>query len=266
MRNFLVENPLRFFEPRTPTSEHQFEQQVLRVASHIMPNYSFAEWKPIIRDWHGHAAKPDIAMISSDLEEWYVVEVELSSHSIAGHIAPQFETLRNGVYDISLVPSLSDAFPSESVDALTRMVGRDPGLLCIVDQYTDRISRVCREAGFDLVVLEPYYGKLGGWAIFVSQLPRAFSSIATPTTFLLSRGSRLGNSIVMELPQNFPASLYKVRLPTRADKRLFQYVHVTRLARGPGIVLPLTVVPEYATARIEIVDPSQGIAEIVVEG
>ena len=127
-----------------------------------MPSYKIASWKPRIRDWEGHAAKPDLVMISSNLDNWYVIEVELASHSVMGHIAPQLETLRNGVYDRTLVPSLKSSFPSESTDSLTRLVGRDPGLICIVDQYTERISRACKSAGFDLIVFEPYHGGLGG--------------------------------------------------------------------------------------------------------
>lgn len=67
MRPFLVESPPRVFEPRNPTSEAQFEEQVLRVATRIMPSYKFASWKPRIRDWEGHAAKPDLVMLSSNL-------------------------------------------------------------------------------------------------------------------------------------------------------------------------------------------------------
>ncbi len=111
MRKFLVENPPRVFEPRPPTMESQFEEQILRITSELMPGYKIASWKPLIRDWHGHGAKPDLAMISHDLESWYVIEVELASHSVWGHIEPQLETLRNGVYDSSLVPHLHRSFP-----------------------------------------------------------------------------------------------------------------------------------------------------------
>ena len=258
MRPFVVETPPRVFEPRTPSSEAQFEEQVLRVASLIMPSYKLASWKPRIRDWEGHAAEPDLAMVSFDLDNWYVIEVELASHSVTGHIAPQLETLRNGVYDRTLVPSLKRAFPTESTESLTRLVGRDPGLLCIVDQYTERISRACRGTGFDLIVLEPYYGELGGWAVCVERLPYELSKLTTPTTFALSRGDRLGQSVVMELPRNFPASLYKIRLPSTSSDDVERFAQVQRFARGPGLVLAETLVHEYSNARVEIVDPSKG--------
>ncbi len=266
MRPFLVESPPRMFRPRTPSTEIQFEEQVLRVASEIMPGYKVAGWKPLIKDWHGRAAKPDLAMISHDLDNWYVIEVELASHSISGHIAPQLETLRNGVYDRSIVPSLKNAFPSEDIESLTRMVRRDPGLLCVVDQYTDRIGRTCRGAGFDLIVLEPYYGDIGGWAIFVEQLPSELSRLTAPTTYLLSRGHRLGDdSVVMELPKHFPASFYKIRLPNPSGDRRYEYVQVQRFERGPGVVISRNLVPEHTTARVEIIDPSRAVAELVVD-
>ena len=265
MRPFLVENPPRLFEPRSPTLEIEFEQQVLRVARELMPGYMVASWKPLIRDWHDHGAKPDLAMISRDLESWYVIEVELATHSVSGHIAPQLETLGNGVYDGSLVASLRKSFPSEDIESLTRIVRREPGLLCIVDQYTDRIWRACRDTGFELVVLEPYFGALGGWAVLVDRLPSELSREIAPTTYSLGRGDRLGDSIVMTLPRDFPASYYKVRLPIEPDDDEQQFVQVRRLGSGLAIVLQTTMVPEYAAARIDIIDPSRGIAQLIIE-
>ena len=205
MRPFLVESPSRIFEPSPPATESQFEEQVVRVSNELMPSYTVASWKPIIRDHHGHGAKPDLAMLSRDLESWYVIEVELASHSVSGHIEPQLETLRYGVYDSSLVPSLKRSFPSEDVESLSRMVHREPGLLCIVDQYSDPISRTCRGTGFELVVLEPYFGVLGGWAVLVDRLPSELSRTLAPTTYHLRREHRLGDSVIMVLPRDFPA-------------------------------------------------------------
>ena len=263
MRPFLVESPPRIFEPSTPAVESQFEEQVLRVTSELMPNYAVASWKPLIRDWHGHGAKPDLAMISRDLESWYVVEVELSSHSVSGHIAPQLETLGNGVYDSSLLPSLQKSFPSEDVASLAQMIRRDPGLLCIVDQYTDRIWRTCRDTGFELVVLEPYFGLLGGWAVLVERLPIELSRATAPTTYSLSRGDRLGDSVVMMLPRAFPASYYKIRLPPVPDDKQDRFVHVRRFESGPGVILPLEMVSEQVTARVEVIDPSRNLVQLV---
>ena len=265
MRKFLVENPPRIFEPRSPSLESQFEEQILRVAGELMPSYKIASWKPLIRDWHGHGAKPDLAMISQDLESWYVIEVELAIHSISGHIAPQLETLRNGVYDSTLLPYLQRSFPSEDAESLRRMISREPGLLCIVDQYTDLIGRTCRDTGFELAVLEPYIGSLGGWAILVERLPSELSRVIAPTVFSLSRGNRLGDSVVMMLSRDFPASYYKIRLPMEPGDDEHRFVHVRRFESGPGVILPLAVAPEHVAVRVEIIDPSLGIVQLVVE-
>ncbi len=265
MRSFLTENPPRTFKPRTPRYERDFEAQVLRVINHIMPNYKAAGWKPLVKDWHGHGAKPDIAIISNDLEDWYVVEVELASHSVSGHIAPQLETLGNGIYDRLLVPSLQRAFPDVGVDTLIRLTTRDPGLLCIVDQYTELISRTCRESGFDLAVLEPYYGDIGGWALLVDRLPSEFSRLSAPDTYALRRGDSLGDSVVMELPRDFPASFYKVRLPAVSGSPESRFVQVRHFDRGPGLVLSLTIVPEHVRATVRVIDPARNLAELIVE-
>ncbi len=264
MRQFLVENPPRVFEPHIPASEKEFELQVLRISNELMPSYTVASWKPLIRDIHGHGARPDLAMISSDLESWYVIEVELATHSISGHIAPQLETLRNGVYDSSLLPSLEGAFPAEPPDALRRMVSREPGLLCIVDQYTDRIGRTCRNAGFELVVLEPYSGVSGGWGVLVERLPLELSRTIAPGTYTLSRAEPIGDSVVLMLSRDFPASYYKIRLPIESDDDPPKFAQVRRFDGGPGVILPLTLVPEHVIATVEVIDPSQGIVQLVL--
>lgn len=266
MRPFLTETPPRTFKPRTPGSEQQFEEQVLRVVSQIMPNYKAAGWKPLVKDLHGHGAKPDIAIVSNEIDDWYVVEVELASHSVSGHIAPQLETLGNGIYDRSLVPSLQQAFPGVGTETLTRLTTRDPGLLCIVDQYTEPISRTCRSSGFDLAVLEPYYGDLGGWAVLVERLPSELSRLTAPTAYVLRRGAPLGdNSVVMELPRSFPASLYKVRLPGASGDQDAQFAQVHHFNRGPGLVLSLTIVPEHSRATVRVIDPARNLAELIIE-
>ena len=266
MRPFLVESPPRTYRPWVPTLESEFEAQVLRVSKELMPGFAMANWKPLIKDWHGHGARPDLAMLSHDLESWYVVEVELASHSISTHIAPQLETLRHGVYDSSIVRSLQEAFPSEGAEALTRMVRREPGLLCIVDQYTDRIWRACRDAGFELAVFEPYLGVQGGWAVLVERLPGELGNTSVPSAYYLRRGSRLGGiNIVMLLPRNFPASFQKVRVPVAPGSSDYQSVQVQRFDDGPGMILPIALVSEQKTARVEVVDPSRNIIQLVIE-
>ena len=265
MRPFLVESPPRIFEPRSPDTEKDFETQVLRVASEIMPGFIVASWKPLIRDWHGHGARPDLAMIARDLESWYVIEVELATHSVPGHIAPQLETLGNGVYDSSLLPSLQRAFPSESTESLTRMVRREPGLLCIADQYTERIWRTCRDTGFELVVLEPYFGTPGGWAVLVEKIPSELTRVTTPGAYSLRRADRLGDSIVLLLPRDFPASFYKIRVPVELGGDEHRFAQVRRFDDGPGIILPLALVPEHTTAKVEVTDPSRQIVQLVLD-
>ncbi len=168
---------------------------------------------------------------------------------------------------VHLCHTCTDRFPSEDIESLRRMVSRDPGLLCIADQYTDQIWRTCRETGFDLIVLEPYFGGVGGWALLAERMPSDLTKVISPTTYLLSRGDRLGDSsVVMMLPRSFPASYYKIRLPVESSSNEEEnFVHVRRFQSGPGVVLPLALVPEHATVRAKIIDPSRGMVQLVVE-
>ena len=41
-------------------------------------------------------SRPDIALVAKDMSHWFVIEVELISHSLDGHVLPQIRTFRYG--------------------------------------------------------------------------------------------------------------------------------------------------------------------------
>src|SRR5689334_16688900 len=56
-----------------------------------------------------NVSRPDLALVAKDLSHWFVIEVELISHSLEGHVLPQVRTFRYGEPQRDCISVLSDA-------------------------------------------------------------------------------------------------------------------------------------------------------------
>ncbi len=81
-------------DPDAP-SETEFEGIALRALGCIYPQYQCIVFGGTFR-FEGEDRKPDLAMIARDRSHWFVVEVELVSHSLEGHVLPQIRAFRYG--------------------------------------------------------------------------------------------------------------------------------------------------------------------------
>jgi len=55
----------------------------------------------------GEVRRPDLALVARDYSHWFVVEVELLSHSLEGHVLPQMRALRFGEPQSDCAPVLA---------------------------------------------------------------------------------------------------------------------------------------------------------------
>lgn len=99
MKRLLVgdEGSDRVFQLSDPDgpSEGEFEHKVARVLTQLYPHYrcilfsgSFLHDAEIFR--------PDMALVARDFSNWFVIEVELTSHSFERHVLPQVKAFRYG--------------------------------------------------------------------------------------------------------------------------------------------------------------------------
>jgi len=81
-------------DPDAP-SEIDFEAMVVQALSCIYPNYQCIVFGgSFIYD--EETKKPDLALIARDLSHWFIIEVELLSHSLERHVLPQIRAFRYG--------------------------------------------------------------------------------------------------------------------------------------------------------------------------
>ncbi len=255
MTKIFVESPLRVLSRFEPANEGDFESQVLRCAKPLFPDYVAGPWKPRVRDVYGHAAHPDAVLVAPELSLWYVVEVELVSHSVSRHVRPQLETLGRGIYDSTLVPSLRRAVPEVPEEVLEDLIYKEPGLLCIADGFSESLRSACLDNGFELCVLEPHRDDLGGWALNASHLASPMRSLVSINRYQLRRGRVTGDREFLELPSHFPIVTGTVSVVDVEDE-----VHECRIYRSDSVtylLMPSNLAGQGRSLSLLIIDRSQ---------
>lgn len=75
--------------------ETEFELIVAKALMCIYPSYHCFPFGGTFK-LEDNISRPDIALVAKDLSHWFVIEVELVSHSLDGHVLPQIRTFRYG--------------------------------------------------------------------------------------------------------------------------------------------------------------------------
>lgn len=262
MKRFFIESPHQTFWPYEHSDELHFVKQITRCADKIFSGYYGREWTPIVRDGWGRGAQPDMVLVSVEFDLWYVVEVELVHHSLLGHIQPQLETLSSGIYDTTLLPSLAAAVPEVPTERLRKLIYREPGLLCIANDYTEGIHSVCRELNFEFAVFEPYHSKEGAWAINVARLPSILSARAEAGRYEVRRGRKFGDREWLELPRHFPFWHGKLTIvDERGEKSDCQIFHGDRLS----VAMPVKLLKPNVGVALIMIDRDRKILRLEIE-
>jgi hypothetical protein len=76
-------------------SEIEFEAVVVRALYCAYPAYDCVVFGGGF-NLHGEVSRPDLALIAKDQSHWFVIEVELTSHSLERHVLPQVRAFQYG--------------------------------------------------------------------------------------------------------------------------------------------------------------------------
>lgn len=110
MKTLLVGNcsPDRVYLMRDPSGmrEVEFEAQVIRAITCAYPSYQCIVFEGSFR-YDGASYQPDLALVAQDLTHWFIIEVELVSHSFEGHVLPQVRALALGDWQTDCVGVLA---------------------------------------------------------------------------------------------------------------------------------------------------------------
>ena len=113
--------------------ETEVEELLLSQSSFLYPGYFTIPFKVIVSSEDG-SAKPDFALVDKAYREWWVVEVEMAHHSLAGHVLPQVRTLSRAAYGREQAMHLCRQCASADLGQVVDMMkGKQPRVLIVVN-------------------------------------------------------------------------------------------------------------------------------------
>ncbi|MBN1693428.1 MAG: hypothetical protein JW845_07740 [Dehalococcoidales bacterium] len=151
------------YEEWIPTNEAEFENMVKEHTQEIFGEKSvYLDIKPYLKSVAGIGSIPDgICFIYGENPQWYIVEAELSSHSVHEHIVPQVarfttgikspttqrkiteliynEILKNEVLTLNLRKAV---MPTEIYKFVSDLVSTKPILAIIIDKETPELEDI----------------------------------------------------------------------------------------------------------------------------
>ena len=115
--------------------EANYEQTILHHAPQLFPDFVCVPFKALIQSEYGNG-KADLALIDREYRSWYVVEVELDSHSLGGHVEEQVQKFAAGTYTRRHAEALCRGSSKLDLDrASDMMLGHQPKVLVLVTGF-----------------------------------------------------------------------------------------------------------------------------------
>ena len=117
----------------TALLEREYQALLLQYADALFPDLIVVPFsKTVYSEGIGHAG--DLAVISHDYSQWWVIEVELAHHSLENHVLPQVATLAQASYGPSEAEWLHNRNDHLDLVALKRMMlGSQPEVVVVVN-------------------------------------------------------------------------------------------------------------------------------------
>jgi hypothetical protein len=174
---FIEIDPQAFFET-------EFEAVILQNVHLLHPNAILLPFKQTVFSSEYESKKPDLALIDLEYRFWWVIEVELASHSLASHVVPQTRVLVEGHYGDEHVDALLRADPGLDRARLESMMrGEPPRIVVISNRYDARWDRELATIGVAYSVFNVFRSTLNNDIfLFDGSLPQEAGDQVTVIT------------------------------------------------------------------------------------
>ena len=136
--------------------EEEYERLLVEHGAALFPNYRLVKFKRTVYSDTG-SAKADFALIHTRYREWWVVEAELSHHSLEGHVRPQIETLSRALYgedDAMYLHTEDNALEAARLCSMVK--GQQPGVLVVVNAPVPKWTIALKQCGALITILEVF--------------------------------------------------------------------------------------------------------------
>ena len=165
--------------------ESEFERIVLQQAPYLFPGFRAVEFKCLVCN-EEDCSKPDLALIDVEYRQWWVVEVEMTRHSLKGHVIPQVSTFASATYGQREASYLHNKDRSLEVDRLDDMMkGIQPQVLVIVNGPKPEWVQPLRQFNAKLVVVQVFRSERNKLLLlFDGEVPTVFVANVLSRCFL----------------------------------------------------------------------------------
>lgn len=131
------ENIFHLVDP-TEFSEIDFEAEVVKALTCLLPAYFCGVFAGnFVLD--GERKSADLALIHKSMSHWFVVEVELASHSLEHHVIPQVRCFRFGEPESSCITSLCRGFSGITRAQAEQLLSKVPRCVAVVSNIYDQV-------------------------------------------------------------------------------------------------------------------------------
>ena len=137
--------------------ETEFEAIVEQNAEPLFPGFRLVPFKLTVHADSMGSGRPDLALVRNDYGEWWVIEVELTSHSLFGHVIPQIAKFKTGEYTVEHADYISSKAPDLDPNQLRIMMkGEPPRILVVAEAQSMEWERAIDANGAHMMAFEPF--------------------------------------------------------------------------------------------------------------
>jgi hypothetical protein len=181
-------------------SEAELEKMIMSHVDTVFPNYVTIPFKkPLSIPGATKGRAPDLAIISVDYSEWWIIEVETEGDNLS-HVKSQVEVFAKydyNSYEIAkYIVSKSDLLDIKKVLEMVKDV--KPKVLVMVDELTEEWEKELTKAGATICIFQVYKNKEGAHAFRIhGKYPKIFKETKSHCEFIKSPA----NTIIVHEPE-----------------------------------------------------------------
>lgn len=189
------ENVYSLEDPSAP-SEDEFTAAVMATLGCLFPNHVCVRFSGCFRH-EGGRFRPDLALVARNYSHWYVIEVELVTHSLDGHVLPQVRAFRYGEPDPDCAEYLARALkiPASEAATMVRYVPRS--VVVIANRRMPEWEHALRGVGAQLVVVSLFTASGQKAVELDGQIETVSQSLAFGRYSAVDRSVRLPLSVAL---------------------------------------------------------------------
>lgn len=192
--------------------EVAFEAEVVKALCCIFEDYHCGVFKGSFM-LDGDRRSADLALIHRSLSHWFVIEVELASHSFEGHVLPQLRCFRFGEAERACITSLCTAFPDLKRGDAESILKHVPRYVAVVvDRMVPEWLPALKGLDVQFLIVQVFRGSNGKTAHHVDG---RFEVVKKSLGF--GKYTAINKSLVMARTCGLPLGEIKVQDPFGSD-------------------------------------------------